>query len=223
MSENTLMDTATNTEGSPDSSAAPATSTAPAAPEANAAQQQQAAESSASSEPTNPGQAEQPNGDQESKPAEQLGAPEKYEFAAPEGVQLDDTTMAQFSEVAKELNLPQEAAQKVLDKMGPVMAQRQAEMLTQLSESWSEATKADKELGGDKLQQNLAVANKALNEFGTPELRKLLNESGLANNSEVIRLLYRAGKSISEDKFVSGGVGGPAGSRTYANALYPNQ
>ena len=39
------------------------------------------------------------------------GAPEKYEFKAPEGRNFDNEVINTFSEVAKELNLSQESAQ----------------------------------------------------------------------------------------------------------------
>jgi hypothetical protein len=140
-------------------------------------------------------------GEQEKKPE---GAPESYEFKAPEGVSFDEGVIGAFSEVAKELNLPQDAAQKVLDKMAPVIQARQMEQFEAARNQWAEATKADKEFGGEKLDENLATAKKALDTFGTPEFRALLKESGFGNHPEVIRVFYRAGKAISEDRFVAG-------------------
>ncbi len=119
-------------------------------------------------------------------------------------MQFDDAVVGAFSEVAKELNLTQDNAQKVLDKMAPVIAARQVEQLQAASAGWADAAKADKEFGGDKLAENLGVAKKAMDAFATEELRALLNESGLGNHPEVIRMFYRAGKAISEDSFVSG-------------------
>ena len=148
------------------------------------------------------------------------GAPEKYEFKAPEGQAFDGTVLGAYSEIAKELNLSQEAAQKVLDKVAPVIQARQAEQIEAVRTAWGESAKTDKEFGGDKLTENLAVAKKALDTFGSPELKKLLNESGLGNNPEVIRAFYRAGKAISEDKFVVGKAA-PADAND-ARSLYPN-
>ena len=135
------------------------------------------------------------------------GAPESYEFKAPDGVQFDDAVIGAFSEVAKELNLPQDQAQKVLDKMAPVIAARQDEQFQAARTEWAEAAKTDKEFGGEKLTENLGTAKKALDALATPELRTLLEESGLGNHPEVIRVFYRAGKAISEDGFVSGQAG----------------
>ncbi len=49
------------------------------------------------------------------------GAPEKYEFKAPDGREYDAEVLNNFSEVAKDLNLSQDAAQKLLDKMAPIV------------------------------------------------------------------------------------------------------
>lgn len=150
------------------------------------------------------------------------GAPEKYEFAMPEGVQMDESGVKAFSEFAKDSNLSQEAAQALLSKMAPAMAKRQADAVEAARTEWVNQSTADKEFGGDKLTENLAVAKKAIDKFGTPELSKLLNESGLGNHPEVIRLLYRAGKAISEDTFVGGGGQGKAEPETVAQRMYPN-
>ena len=221
MTDNALLMDATNTTDGPvQASAAPVEAVQPVT--TDAAPQQQSTQGSDSTAATNPAATEQSEGAQEVDSANQT-APESYEFKAPDGVVIDDTTINAFSDVAKELNLPQADAQKLIDKVGPVMAKQQAQALNQLNTSWIEGVQADTEIGGAKLQENLAVAKKAMERFGTPALRELLNESRLGNNPEVIRFMYRAGKAISEDKFVAGGPASPSGSRDPAKFLYPNQ
>jgi hypothetical protein len=163
------------------------------------------------------------SGKTEGEQAKLEGAPEAYEFNAPEGTRFDESVIGQFSEVAKELNLSQDAAQKLLDKMTPALEARQAEAVQAIRTEWETTSKADKEFGGDKLNENLGVAKQALEKFGSPELRTLLNESGLGNHPEVIRLLYRAGKAISEDGFVSSTGASSRAQKDAASALYPNQ
>lgn len=174
--------------------------------------------------------AEESEGDQGEETSEEQseGAPEKYEFKAPEGQEFDAEIIDSFSEIAKELDLSQEAAQKLVDKMAPRIAERQAEQLEVIRNDWAQAAQVDKEFGGDKLNENLGIAKKALDGFGTPELRALLNESGLGNHPEIIRFMYRAGKAISEDSFVgsSTGAGGkpvPKDFNSKAAQLYSNQ
>lgn len=134
--------------------------------------------------------------------------PESYEFAMPEGVQLDKAAADEFTAIAKELKLDQATAQKVAD-VGAKMAQRQAEAHANLVESWVEQVKTDKEIGGDKLNENLAVARKALDSFGSPELRELLNSTGVGNHPAVIKAFYKMGKAVSEDRMVTGTPRGP--------------
>lgn len=222
MTTETLMtETATTTtEGQTASqgTANPATEGQPAAGE-SAAQTQQATEA----QNTEGQQADgaKPEGDA-GKDGEKPGAPEQYEFKAIEGAEVSADSLADFSEVAKELGLPQDAAQKILDKMAPALARRQAEAIEGVKTQWADAARSDKEFGGDKLAENLSVAKKALDSFGSPELRTLLNESGLGNHPEVIRLLVRTGKAISEDGLVQG-TRAVAADANPAKRLFPNQ
>ena len=161
------------------------------------------------------------------------GAPDKYEFnakVADAPGELDPEVLTAFGEVAKELDLPQEAAQKVIDKVAPVMQAQQAKMVEQVKIDWANDAKADQEFGGENLNANLEVAKSSLKAFGTDALKSLLQESGLGNHPEVIRFMYRAGKAISEDGYVGNSQGANAkGSNVpkdfngIANALYSNQ
>ena len=205
--ENTLMteQAATPTDGQPATQSADPQTALVQTP-AEQGQSQHAADQAPAAQPdTQSAQAEGEQGEAKQDEGKPQGAPEKYEFATPDGMQFDDAVVGAFSEVAKDLNLSQEAAQKILDKVGPVMAAQQNEALQAASAEWAEASKTDKEFGGDKLNENLAVAKKAMDQFASPELRALLNESALGNNPEVIRMFYRVGKAISEDGFVVGG------------------
>lgn len=145
-------------------------------------------------------------------------APEKYEFKATEGFNPD--VIAEFSEVAKSLDLPQEAAQQILDKVGPKIATEMQKSFDATKQQWAEAAKADKEFGGDKFKENLAVASKAIDAFGTPGLKQLLDETGLGNHPEMIRAFYKAGKAISEDVMVRGGSAAPK-TKPLEDRLYP--
>ena len=160
------------------------------------------------------------------------GAPENYEFnpkVADAPQELDPEVLTAFGEVAKDLDLPQEAAQKVLDKVAPVIQARQAKEVEQAKTNWANDSQSDEEFGGENLNANLETAKSALNAFGTDALKSLLQESGLGNHPEVIRFMYRAGKAISEDSYVGNSQGAnpkgdvPKDFNGIANALYSNQ
>ena len=172
----------------------------------------------------------------ESKTSDQdapLGAPEKYEFntqVTDAPGELDPEVVTAFGEVAKDLNLPQDAAQKVLDKVAPVIQAKQAKAMEQAKVDWANDSQADKEFGGENLAANLDVAKQSLEAFGSDALKSLLAETGFGNHPEIIRFMYRAGKAISEDSYVGNsqgasakGNGIPKDFNGIANALYSNQ
>jgi hypothetical protein len=150
------------------------------------------------------------------------GAPETYEFAAPEGQTFDAAIISAYSEVAKELDLPQDKAQKLLDTMSPAIVARQAEQFEQTKAKWDEDARADKEVGGDKFAESLALAAKTRDTFATPELRTLLDETGLGNHPDVLKFFVKVGKAISEDGFTPGRSGGGSTTQSVAQRMYPN-
>lgn len=207
------------TTGAPAASGAPtgAAPTEGAAPAATLTTEGTTGESKPA-EGTPPKEGEQkPNGETKS-----TDVPEAYTFTMPEGVELDGEAAAEFSALAKELKLPAAEAQRVAD-IAIKMAQKQAEQTAKVVKDWAEQSKADKEFGGDNLDVNLAIAKKAIDAFGSAELKTLLNTSGMGNHPEFIRFAFKAGKAISEDTFVKGG--NPATSNVNVpleKRLYPN-
>lgn len=177
---------------------------------------------------------EAPNGDEQTKPeagkdgkedAAPTGAPEAYEdFAAPEGVELDATVLDEFKGAAKELNLSQAQAQSVVDlgvKLQQSFTEKSNEATDTLIAGWAEAAKADKEIGGDAFEQNLALAKKATDTFGSDEFKaELLEKYRLGDHPEFIRLMVKVGKAISEDTLVpASGEGAPA-AREFGASFY---
>jgi hypothetical protein len=153
------------------------------------------------------------------KDGEGTKAPDSYELQMPEGVQLDTAAADEFKGIAKEYGLTQEQAQKVAD-IGAKMVQRQTEAYQAQVQSWVDAVKTDKEIGGDKLSENLAVARKTIDTFGSPELKQVLNTTGLGNHPEIVKLAYKIGKAISDDGFVRGG--NTSSPRSTAEIMYPS-
>lgn len=126
-------------------------------------------------------------------------------------------------DTAKALDLTQEQAQTLVD-LNIKRDQAMHERVQTESTRWLNELPSDKEFGGEKLSENLAIAKKAIDTFGTPELKELLEKSRLGNHPEVIRAFYRAGKAISQDnRFVAGGSGAKPAKGDAASSLYPNQ
>ncbi|HGY4244435.1 TPA: peptidase [Citrobacter freundii] len=160
--------------------------------------------------------------DKEQKPE---GAPEKYEFKPAEGQELDTSALEQFEPIAREMNLTNEQAQKMVDLYGtkimPMVQQQQVEAWQKTTEQWAADVKADKEIGGDKLTANLSAAQRALEQFGDPELKEYLDSTGLGNHPALVKAFIKVGKAMSEDKVVTGGH--ESGGSDLISAFYPKK
>ena len=168
-------------------------------------------------------QGQQPDGQQPAAEVQPQGAPEAYEFAMPEGVELNQEVAGEFEAYARELNLPQDKAQAVVD-MGVKLMQsaqaQQAEVFAKTQKEWRDAVVNDKEFGGAALAENLGYAAKVLDTFA-PDLRAVLDETGLGNHPAFVKAFVKIGKAISEDRLVGGAQQTPGAAQDPAAKLFP--
>lgn len=144
-----------------------------------------------------------------------------YDFKTPDGKMFDGEIMDAFKEAAKSANLAPDAAQKLLDSMAPVIEGRQHRIVAEATEQWTAQARLDKEFGGEKFDENMAVAKAALKEFSTPEFINILEASSLGNHPDVIRFMYRVGKTLQQDgNFVTGKT--VSNGKTSVQNLYAN-
>lgn len=208
------------TSPAPAPSADPAATQTPASPAAAtaAAPTSQPATDPATAAAT-PGAATPTAADPAADPGKPQGAPEKYEFKAPEGKELDPELAGVFAEAARKADLPQEAAQQMLDTVAAAIEQKQERTLTAARTAWANEARTDPEIGGDKFDENLGVAIKAMESFASPELRELLKTSGLDTHPAMIKTFWKVGRAISEDGYVAGGKA--ATPPNLAQRMYP--
>lgn len=140
-----------------------------------------------------------------------------YALSAPPGEAFDAPALEAFSGLAQELGIPQDAGQRILD----TLAEYERAHLERLSQGFEQATRADPDIGGERLEQSLSAARRALDAFGNDALRDMLAETGLGNHPELVRFMTRAGQAIGEDRVVAGQS--PARpERSLADRLYPS-
>lgn len=151
----------------------------------------------------------------------------KYgEFKLPEGVSKDDPTVASFLEAASAKGLSQEAAQALVDSVGPKYLEALKspyKVWAETQTKWRDEVMADPEVGGTNLPQVRTSVAKLLDNpsFADPGLRDALKFTGASNNPAVIRSLYRMARALTE----GGPVGGSkpaAASKSLAGTMYPN-
>lgn len=137
----------------------------------------------------------------------------------PEGFWAESPAYEAFKKLSAELKLSPEQFQHLVD-FETTQARKQQEEATeekrQILARWAEETKT---LYGCALEQELRFALRAADSFGGPELRTLLEETGLGNHPVIIRTLSQIGRAISEDVCPGGNPSAPE-DKTFAEALY---
>ncbi len=146
-------------------------------------------------------------------------APETYEaFRDVNGNEYTPESVQQFADAAKSVGLSQENAQKLFEAMVPTARAHMMNDLRSKAEQWALDCEKDPEIGGANFGANKAVAISGYREFATPELRTILNASGLGNHPEVVRHFFRLGKTLQQDS----GVHGNASANPPKRRRYPN-
>lgn len=161
------------------------------------------------------------------KPAEQekTGAPEKYELKIPKDSLLPEGYVDRVASYAKENQLTNEQAQKVLERDVGIVADFQKSQLETFEKQkveWFELSKADKEIGGDHFAESAENAKRAIERYGTAEFKAELNKTGLGNYPELVRIFARIGKAMASDQLVHASKNSAA-NKPVEDMFYPQQ
>lgn len=162
----------------------------------------------------------------EATPAAPAVPAEYAEFTVAEGATVHAEVATEVKALAKDLGLTQEAAQKLYDKGAGMQARQQQALqdgLKTAREGWVAEAKADKEIGGQNYDANMAAVAAAKTALASPGLIKLLDDSGLGDHPEMVRLFLKAGKSISQDTpFTAGRPAAELSEEERAQRMYPS-
>lgn len=162
-------------------------------------------------------------GQTEKTDAKPVGVPEEYEFKMPEGLALDSAAVEKFEPIFKEMKLSQDQAQVLAERYAEHVQgiqKAQADAHRQQVEGWVSNVKADPEIGGKAMEENVIFAKKALGKYGTPELTAILDQTGFGNHPELVRAFCRIGKAMSEPTTIY--TGGTANEQTpVEKIMYP--
>ena len=158
--------------------------------------------------------------------------PDVYEFKMPEGVELDEAAAPLVQELFKELGLPQDKAQAVLDKLLAIdsarnptaeqIEQQQVEAIGALNKSWADECAKLPDIGGENFNKSLETTSKVMVKFATPELRQMLNQSALGSNPEFFKFIHSIGSAMSQDTLEHGG-NAANGPRSIEERLWPKK
>lgn len=150
--------------------------------------------------------------------------PESYDFSEAVGENLDAEVAASFSDVLKSVGATQAQAAAIA-KYGVGYAEQvaqqavayQQEQAAKQSNEWAQQTK--QELGAS-YDDTLAQCGAAVEylECEIPNIREIINENGLGNRVEVVKMFAKIGQLVAEDRGI--GSNGVGGTETAADILY---
>lgn len=150
--------------------------------------------------PEEDGTAATPEGDKTPEPAKKEDGDLTLTLTDGSGLTQKDVDIV--TAFAKENGLSKESAQKLLDSRAAHYAEfknGQTEFLKTQQTKWLDDSKADKEIGGANWDQSVALAKMPIAKFASPGLKKMLDDSGLGNHPEVIKMFARIGKTMQPD------------------------
>ena len=218
------MDTVESTPSEPTATPEPATTLtdqlpgAPA-PEATPDPAQQVADPAAPADPNDTSTSE-------------LRAPTEYEsFTLPEGWDVAEEDMAAFSEIAREIDVDQAGAQKLVELFTTIEQARVEALPEQLKELQAQESEARvngwvEELRQDAEYEKKAASVKAFEDSGLlkkiPGLSDHLTTDNNLLNPAVFNLVAWIGSQLSEDGGAAIINGGPGDGKTPAQGMFTN-
>lgn len=155
------------------------------------------------------------DGATDGEPAEAV-IPDEYDIKTIDGYEINKEMMDELTPLFKELKISAVGAQKLADYHMQIMQKQSAaasEMRKQMIGQWSESIKKDPQFGGAMFNENMALARRGLKAVmpadanSAKELTMLLNDSGMGNHPEIIKVFAKVGKMIKEDSVMSGRAG----------------
>lgn len=135
-------------------------------------------------------------------------------LTVPEAIKSDAFVTA-VRGLAEQHKAPLELAQGVLDAIA-AEAKTSVDGWTAQREAWRAEVKADPAIG----DQGMAHVKTWLDTFGTPELREMLEQTGVGDHPLLLRALAKAGKEAGEAPIVPSGGGSPT--VDVYRTMYPN-
>ncbi len=160
------------------------------------------------------------------------GSPDNYDYSTvelPEGMQLDEELLNEFNPLAKELNLSNDSANKLM-ALGVKLAQKNAASFKEATEqaaiaeknSYLEQLNNDKDLkvlNTDDYNKYLDIANQGYNAVATKEFKTFLNSKGLTHHPEFIKVFHKIGELCSDSSIPDAKIP-PSAEKSAADILY---
>lgn len=146
--------------------------------------------------------------------------PEKYtSFKLPDGTEPDAETFEKWGEFAKAKGFTQAQMEEFTNEGMKFMNEARQKQFDGIKAGWLDTAQKDKEIGEDVKKGKDSVAARAFSTIATPEMKSLMDDYGLGNHPEVLRMFFRLSKFMGEDGFDGNTAGAGLGAETGTKAL----
>ncbi len=146
--------------------------------------------------------------------AEDISIPDGYEYEAETGKSfldiLNDETLSRKELGQRLFDLYQSQMVKMLEGLKAADKERVKKFTADMDAEkadWMKQCESDKEFGGQKWEGSQAVINRGCEHLATPEAVRVMQAYNLNTHPEVVRMFYRAGLLVGEDKSPAAGNG----------------
>lgn len=140
------------------------------------------------------------------------------------GVEVNEGARDEFLGILNDRELsPAEQAQKLVDlqtRLAREASETSSTSWEGLQTQWRDEVQSDPEIGGQKLEGVLTGVAKVIDQYGSPELRQVMDLTGAGNNIHVIKFLNNVAKNLNEGGPVRGNP--PSSTEDLASRLYPS-
>lgn len=163
--------------------------------------------------------------DPAAKPAEEFVPITAEAIKLPEGFEADAPVMDKFLGIMNDRDkTPAQQAQALVELQGEANKaafEKASELWANQQTTWQDEVRADKEIGGTKLDGVLGGISTLLNTHGTPELRQVFAETGAGNNIHMVKFMHKIAGLLGEGQPAPGSIPADA-PKSLADRIFPN-
>ena len=131
-----------------------------------------------------------------------LGRPESHEEY--NIGDYDPETTADFRQLAHEIGLNNDQASVLFDTYVNAIAGQQEQEQEAFDQFEVENTQALQQEWGGNFDKNVELARRAFMNFATPEAVEIMEQTGLGNHPEILKVFSRVGELLQEDSVLPG-------------------
>ena len=145
------------------------------------------------------------DGEAETEDAKEDHIDVEYKLALEENSFLDNSTIDEVTDFAKENNLSNDMAQEILSRQEQTLRnwiETKQNAHEEEKDGWRASVIEDKTMGGDNLKKTVEVSRRLVERYASEDFISMLRDTGYGDHPEVVKFFYKVGSAMSDDSLV---------------------